>query len=100
MLALLRDFEFMEKSPSTKLLHPIIRVEAFSFFLFWFLQSVSVTESLDHPIWELYLLNNSQKKALLNEAQAHAWCYYSTAGDIVELKPRYSSVEEWIDGLE
>jgi hypothetical protein len=96
-LALLRDFGLMEPAPSNRLLHPVVRVEAFAFFLLWLLQSGTVPlPALEHPWWDLYLMRDSDKQSLLAQAQARGWLYYSRAADIVELQSRYASVEEWI----
>ena len=50
-LALLRDFGLMEPAPSNRLLHPVVRVEAFAFFLLWLLQSgTGPLPALEHPL--------------------------------------------------
>ena len=96
-LALLRYFGLMEPAPSNRLLHPVVRVEAFAFFLLWLLQSgTGPLPALEHPWWDLYLMRDSDKESLLAQAQARGWLYYSRAVDIVELQPRYASLEEWI----
>jgi len=101
-LALLRDFGMMELAPSNKLLMPLVRVEAFSFFLFGLLQSgFSTVKVMNNSLWDLYFLKSPEIERLLVEAQARGWIYYSKAGDVVELKPRYTSVGEWLEsGLE
>ena len=101
-LALLRDFGMMEVAPSNKLLMPLVRVEAFSFFLFGLLQSgFSTVKVMNNSLWDLYFLKSPEIERLLVEAQARGWIYYSKAGDVVELKPRYTSMGEWLEsGLE
>ena len=101
-LALLRDLGMMEQAPSNKLLKPLVRVEAFSFFLLGLIQSgFSTVKAVNNPLWELYFLESLEIERLLVESQACGWIYYSKAGDVVELKPRHTSIEEWLEsGLE
>jgi hypothetical protein len=100
-LALLRDFDLMEPAPSKRLTTPLLRVEAFTFLLLGLLESgLPPAEALKHPTWNLFLLDEHERERLLAEAQARGWIYYSRAGEILELKPRYPSLEEWLcDGL-
>lgn len=96
-LALLRDFGLMEAAPGNRLVRPVVRVEAWAFFLLWLLHSgVVPLAALENSLWDLYLMRESDKEALLTEAQARGWLYYSRAADIVELQPRHASLEEWI----
>jgi len=101
-LALLRDFGMMESAPSNRLLRPLVRVEVFTFFLLGLLQSgLAPAEITRHPLWDLYFLKSPEIERLLVEAQARGWIYFSKAGDVIELKSRYSSLGEWLeDGLE
>lgn len=101
-LALLRDFGMMEPAPSNRLSMPLVRVEAFTFFLLGLLQSgFSTVKVMNNPLWDLYFLKKPEIERLLVEAQGRGWIYYSKAGDVVELKPRYTSTGEWLEsGLE
>jgi len=101
-LALLRDFGIMERAPSNRLSRPVVRVEAFTFFLLGLLQSgFSTVKVINSPLWDLYFLKSPEIERLLVEAQAGGWIYYSKAGDVVELKPQYTSIGEWFkSGLE
>ncbi|GFP32079.1 hypothetical protein HKBW3S42_00384 [Candidatus Hakubella thermalkaliphila] len=97
-LAFCRDFGFMKRAPSTELTAPRIRVETFTFLLFALLQAgLSNMEAIGHDIWVLYLLREEQKENLLTESQARGWLYYARAAEIMELRPKYESVEEWIE---
>jgi len=101
-LALLRNFGIMEPSPSHRLSMPLVRVEAFTFFLLGLLQSgFSAVKIMNNPLWDLYFLKSPEIGRLLVGAQARGWIYYSKAGNVVELKPRYTSIGEWLkNGLE
>ena len=101
-LALLRDFGMMEPAPSNRLSMPLVRVEAFTFFLFGLFQSgFPPVKVMNNSLWDLYFLENPEIERLLVGAQARGWLYYSKAGDVVELKPRYTSIGEWLkSGLE
>jgi hypothetical protein len=100
--AFLRHSGIMEKAPSFEIKKPVIRVEPFTFFLLGFLQlGLAPVEVVEHPLWDLYFLRQPEVDHLLVEAQSRGWIYYSKAGDIAVLKPRYSSLEEWLEnGLE
>jgi hypothetical protein len=100
--AFLRVSGIMERKPSLKIIRPVIRIEPFTFFLLGFLESGLVpVEAIKHQLWGLYFLKEPEKERLLVEAQGHGWIYYSRAGDVVELKPRFPSLREWLEhGLE
>jgi len=96
-LAFLRDFGIMEKAPSNRLLKPIIRLESFTFFLLNLLdKKVSPAEVFNNEVWILYFLKNDEIEHFLVDAQGRGWIYYSKAGDIIELKPKYQ-LGEWIN---
>ena len=99
--SLLRAMGIVERLPGSRLQAPVMRVEAFTFLLLGLLESgLSPGEALAHTLWDWYLLSEPGKETLLAESQGRGWVYYSRAADIVELQPRYASVEEWIhDGL-
>lgn len=95
--SLLRAMGIVERLPGSRLQAPVMRVEAFTFLLLGLLESgLSPGEALAHTLWDWYLLSEPSKEALLAEAQGRGWVYYSRAADIVELQPRYASLEEWI----
>lgn len=97
-LAFLRDFGIMEKAPSNKLLKSLLRVETFTFFMLGLLQrNLTSFEALHNKIWKLYFAKDFDIEQLLIDAQARGWFYFSKAGDIIELKPRYPSLERWLD---
>ena len=96
-MSLLRAVRIVERLPGNRLQAPVMRVEAFTFLLLGLLESgLSPGEALAHTLWDWYLLPEPGKEALLAESQGRGWVYYSRAADIVELQPRYASVEEWI----
>jgi hypothetical protein len=96
-LAFLRDFNIMEKAPSNRLLKPILRVESFTFFMLGLLEKkLSSSEVFRSEIWNLFFIKASELENFLIDAQAQGWIYYSRAGDIVELKPKYQ-MERWLD---
>ena len=81
-----------------KLLKPLLRVETFTFFMFGLLQkNLASLEALRNHIWKLYFLEDFELEQLLIDAQARGWFYFSRAGDIIEVKPRYRSLERWLD---
>jgi len=97
-LAFLRDLNMMEKAPSYKLLKPLLRTEAFTFFMMGLLdRKLSPIEALRNDLWKLYFLKDFEIEQLLIDAQARGWFYFFKAGDIIELKPRYPSLERWLD---
>lgn len=96
-LAFLRDFGIMEKAPSNKLLKPLLRAETFTFFMLGLLQrNLIPLEALRNNVWKLYFMKDFDIEQLLIDAQARGWFHFSRAGDIIELKPRYS-LERWLD---
>lgn len=96
-LAFLRDFNIMEKAPSNRLLKPLLRLESFTFFMLGLLEKKSSpTEIFHNEIWCLYFLKSADIERFLIDAQAQGWVYYSRAGDIIELKPKYQ-LEKWLD---
>lgn len=98
-LTLLRNFGMMKPAPESQLLVPRVRVETFAFFFLGLLESdFSPVHAMENPLWDLYFLKKPEIERLLVEAQARGWIYYSKAGDITELKPRYSSLKEWLKG--
>jgi len=96
-MSLLRAMGIVERLPGSRLQAPVMRVEAFTFLLLGLLESgLSPGEALAHTLWAWYLLTEPDKETLLTESQSRGWVYYSRAADIVELQPRYASLEEWI----
>jgi hypothetical protein len=99
-LALLRDYGFMEESPSSRLVKTPLRVEAFTFFLLGFLErGFTHGKALRSEIWALYILDEKNLEALLTKSQVSGWLHYLRAGDVVELSPTYKSLGEWLDAL-
>jgi hypothetical protein len=99
-LAFLRDFNIMEKAPSNRLIKPPLRIETFTFFMLGLLdKKLNIKEILKNEIWHLYFLKNAEIENFLVEAQARGWIYYSRAGEIIELRPKYN-LEGWLNGLE
>ncbi|MBE0448578.1 MAG: DUF1819 family protein [Actinobacteria bacterium] len=97
-LSVLRDFGFMKAAPSEALVKPSLRVETFGFFLFGLLDAgKTITEIQSDILWDYYLLSDREKEDLFFECQSRGWIFYAKAADIVELKPRYPSLEEWLD---
>jgi len=97
-LALLRNFGVMTPAPKNKLLTPRVRVEAFTFFLLGLLDSgLSVSEILANSLWQLYMMSEQEKENLLVEASAKGWLHYARAASILEVKPRYASLKEWVE---
>jgi len=75
-----------------------LRTETFTFFLLGLLdRKLSPLEALSNDLWKLYFMKDFEIEQLLIDAQAKGWFFFSRAGDIVELKPRYSSLERWLD---
>jgi hypothetical protein len=98
-LALLRDFDIMEKAPSDRLIKPSLRIETFTFFMLGLLdKKLSIKEILNNEIWCLYFLKNAEIEHLLVEMQARGWIYYSRVGEIIELKPKFD-LKGWLNGL-
>jgi predicted transcriptional regulator len=98
-LAFLRDFNIMEKAPSDRLTKPSLRIEAFTFFMLGLLdKKLNTREILKNEIWRLYFLKSVEIENFLVEVQARGWIYYSRAGEIIELRPKYN-LEEWLNGL-
>ncbi len=96
-MSLLRAVGIMERLPGNRLQALVMRVEAFTFLLLGLLEGeLSPGEALAHTLWDWYLLSEPGKEILLAEAQGRGWFHYARAGDIVELQPRYASLEEWI----
>jgi hypothetical protein len=96
-MSLLRSVGMLEPLPGNRLQVPVMRVEAFTFLLLGLLgNGLSPGEALAHPLWDWYLLSEPGKEALLAEAQGRGWLHYARAADIVELQPRYCSLEAWL----
>jgi len=99
-LAVLREFDLMEKSPRTNLKKPIIRKEVFAFFCIWLLsEGISGIEVFDSPVWNDLLLNADEIEYLLLESHEMGWIEYARAGDIISVTSHYESPKEWIYGL-
>jgi len=96
-LAFLRDFNIMEKAPSYRLLKPIVRVESFTFFMLGLLEKKPSSRGVfQSDIWGIFFMKASELENFLIDAQAKGWIYYSRAGDIIELKPKYQ-MERWLN---
>jgi sulfur relay (sulfurtransferase) DsrC/TusE family protein len=99
-LAFLRDFNIMEKAPSNRLIKPSLRIETFAFFMLGLLdKNLNIKEIFNNEIWHLYFLKNIDIEHFLVEMQARGWIYYSKAGEIIELTPKFN-LEGWLNGLE
>lgn len=93
-LALLREFRLLESAPKNGLKRPLLAVEAFTFFLFGFLDAgLSGQEALKHDLWDLYFLTDREKQTLLDLAQERGWLAYQRLVDILELTPKYPLLE-------
>ena len=96
-MSLLRAVGIVEPLPRNRLRAPVMRIEAFTFLLLGLLErGLSPGEALAQTLWDWYLLSEPDKEALLAEAQGRGWLYYARAAHIIELQPRYRSVEEWL----
>lgn len=97
--AFLRDCEIMKPAPSLELIRPIIRIEAFTFFMLSLILTyrLPLDDAFDNPVWSLYFLNRREIEEFLVDVQAKGWIEYTKAGDIIELKTQFNSLEEWID---
>jgi hypothetical protein len=97
MLAVLRDFGLMEAAPSQRLLVPSVRPETFMFFAQWFIDNgLPRNRIAEHPLWKDFVLSRGKVEDLLVESHRRGWISYARAGDILEIRPRFSSVEDWI----
>ena len=97
--AFLRFSGIMEKSPSTKISKPIVRVESFAFFLYGLLdRKYSGLEVLKNPLWKRYFMKQEDIDYLLSLTQEKGWIEYHRIGNIVELSPAYRCLEEWLNG--
>jgi hypothetical protein len=102
MLAVLRDYGFMEPAPSQVLKAPLVKPETFMFFAQWLIDTgLSSTRLIQHPLWRLFLLSQSRVEDLLIDANRRGWLSYSRAGDVLEIRAQFSSLEMWLrHGLE
>ncbi len=100
-LALLRHFGLMERHPRTTLRRLWLLPESFAFFWLWFWQQDQSFWDADRSeVWLILQLDERGKNELLTDGQLRGWWHYQRLGEIVQFKPRFSSVEEWIkDGL-
>jgi hypothetical protein len=101
-MSLMRAMNMVEPLPGNRLQAPLVRVETFFFLLLGLLgREVPPNRALTHTLWDWYLLSDAGKESLLAEAQGRGWLHYARLAEIVELEPRYRSVEEWLHaGLE
>jgi len=99
-LAVLREFDLMEKSPRTNLKKPLVRKEVFAFFCIWLLnEGISGIQIFNFPVWKDLLLNADEIEYLLLECHEMGWIEYARAGDIISVTSHYESPKEWIYGL-
>lgn len=97
MLSLLRNFDLLEKAPSTRLIKLYLRRETFAFYWLWLRQNnYSVKEATEHELWSLLQVSTPRIKELLFEGQKEGWWNYLESGQISEFNPVYASVEEWL----
>jgi len=99
-LAFLRDFNIMEKAPSNRLIKPSLRIETFAFFMLGLLdKNLNIDQIFKNEVWHLYFLKKNEVEHFIVEMHARGWVYYSKAGDVMELLPKFN-LERWLDGLE
>ena len=100
-LTLLRHFGLMEPHPRTKLQKLWLLPEPFGFFYLWFWErNGSFWRVRQEELWVLLQLDEKRWEELLSEGQLRGWWVYQRSGDIVQFRPIYDHLEEWLrDGL-
>ncbi len=94
---LLRRLGVMERAPSSRLRRPWVFPETFGFFWLWAWEhSGSVYEAGETDLWELYRLEPDDRERLLVEGQTRRWWIYHRAGSIVQFRPAFGGLEEWL----
>lgn len=97
-LALLRDFEYLERAPGQRLKKPNLRLESFSFFAYHVvLSGKSGIDVFRSDIWAPYLLTEADVETKLIAMQSKGWIQFNKAGDIITIIPSYKTTEVWID---
>ena len=96
-LANLKTFGILAGTPS-RISHPAVLPDTFAFFLLGLVgDGTSLNDSIEHPLWNFYLLRDEHKTELLAECANRGWVYYDEAGSIRQIVVRYPSVEAWLD---
>lgn len=97
----LRYTGLMENHPSVLVRKFVLRPEAFAFFLFGLIDNgFSPSEILKSHLWDRYFLTRNDVERMLSECQVRGWIQYRSLASIVELVPKFGSVEEWMNALE
>lgn len=98
LLALLRDYEFMEPAPHFTLNKPFLITETFAFFLLNMLfDGNSGIAVINHDIWDLYLMSENDIERNLIETQKKGWINYQKAADMTKISANFNSMEAWIN---
>ena len=99
--AFLRSTGLMEKHPGVLVRKPVVRAEAFAFFLLGLVeQGFPSSRILDSHLWKRYFLTEEDLEDMLSECQVRGWLQYRSMGGVSELIPRFNSLEEWIGAIE
>ena len=97
----LRVSGLMEKAPSLTVKKAFIKPETFSFHLYHLIRrDLSYSTIFNNKIWRRFFLSQGEVKDLLGQCQVRGWLDYRGMGDIIELIPKFRSLEEWLDSLE
>lgn len=97
----LRVSGLMEKAPSLTVKKPFIKPETFSFHLYHLIRrDLNYSTIFDNKIWQRFFLSHDEVKDLLIQCQVRGWLDFRGMGDIVELIPKFRSLEEWLDAFE
>jgi len=97
----LRVSGLMEKAPSITVKKAFITPEMFSFHLYHLIRrDLNYSTIFHNKIWQRYFLSSGEVKDLLVQCQVRGWLDYRGMGEIIELIPKFKSLDEWLNSIE
>ncbi|MGY4706948.1 BrxA family protein [Candidatus Bipolaricaulota sp. J31] len=96
-ITFLRHFGLMERHPHNELRRLWLSPETFGFFWLWFWERDGSFWSVkEKELWILLQLDGRRCEELLCEGQLRGWWVYQRSGDMVQFRPIFNNLEEWL----
>jgi len=98
---LLRASGVMNEAPDQVVQRFLLRDESFAFLVYGhMMKNNSPRDLITDSLFRRFFLTEIEIEGKLAECEVRGWLQYRNVGGIIELKLRYSNLEDWIDAIQ